>query len=698
MTNPSPRPRVLLESDAGAMDQLIRRGEQAATVAEQKALELAQAGQGLEQLKATVPATAKSAAELATAQAKATLDAATLAANQAAVTAQTATATLPKFRSTDQNNPPAPTQGELDANPNGIGGSRLTADGATQLLKWTPHTTAGAWVASGAPLPTTTQVADAKKAAVDAATLADNAKEAADTAKSVADTAQTAATGARRAASHTSRATLEGTLDIDPQFFDGDRWLLEAVADMAAVHIENVMFVKAAQENAVWRRESDQIHMRYFGARAGKDNTQAWQDAIEYANARGGVVTFQIGSGVYELPDGDALPEINKSRVGWRGQGHDTELRLYNGNPFRWRGLDETRSETLVIGGGLADLQLSHLDGSGNPDATICSLSHTSSQRYRNLKLEQARQLIRAGGGYRQVTVNGVPQWYDDKKTMPKQENTGQSYDIVVSDLMGGKRNDGRSLIRLTAGFGFYLLDGNMYVSGVLTPEPGDPISTVYGTHMVEASEGRWDTLDIRYGLYERFSHWLRLLGRIDLPKLNVRVHGISADYNADHAILLETQSSGVIANVKLFQPYVTSWRGGGIASYGEGAIFNMAIDNPQPHLCAEHGIRIEAKVRRMSITAPQTHATGMTTPGAPSVLIGPDVQHWSLKGGYINAESDDEGSAYQSTIGLMIQADSDHYEVDTRVYGPIPYYIEPNTTASAVGLPRYCVAEVKRL
>ena len=219
MTNPSPRPRVLLESDAGAMDQLIRRGEQAATVAEQKALELAQAGQGLEQLKATVPATAKSAAELATAQAKATLDAATLAANQAAVTAQTATATLPKFRSTDQNNPPAPTQGELDANPNGIGGSRLTADGATQLLKWTPHTTAGAWVASGAPLPTTTQVADAKKTATDAATLADNAKEAADTAKSVADTAQ----GALR---NTALADLRTKRRADgPQIVDGSRWL-----------------------------------------------------------------------------------------------------------------------------------------------------------------------------------------------------------------------------------------------------------------------------------------------------------------------------------------------------------------------------------------------------------------------------------------------------------------------------------------
>lgn len=171
----SNRPRVLTEQDAGTMDTLIRRGEQAATVAEQKTQQLQDAAADLEQVKGTIPAAAQSAAALATAQAKATLDAAALNATTAATQATLALATLPKFRSPDTSNPPAPTQAELDANPNGLGGTRLTADGATQPLRWTPHTLAGAWVTMGAPTATAPQVEAARALAAQADTKADSA-------------------------------------------------------------------------------------------------------------------------------------------------------------------------------------------------------------------------------------------------------------------------------------------------------------------------------------------------------------------------------------------------------------------------------------------------------------------------------------------------------------------------------------------
>lgn len=166
----SSRPRVLTEQDAGSMDTLIRRGEQAATVAEQKAQQLQNAAADLEQVKGTIPAAAQSAAALATAQAKSTLDAAANSAAAAAAQATLALATLPKFRSVDTSNPPAPTQAELDANPGGLGGTRLTADGATQPLRWTPHTLAGAWVTVGAPTATAPQVQAARDLADSAAT------------------------------------------------------------------------------------------------------------------------------------------------------------------------------------------------------------------------------------------------------------------------------------------------------------------------------------------------------------------------------------------------------------------------------------------------------------------------------------------------------------------------------------------------
>lgn len=294
MTNPSPRPRVLLESDAGAMDQLIRRGEQAATVAEQKALELSQAGQSLEQLKATVPATAKSAAELATAQAKVTLDAATLAANQAAVTAQTATATLPKFRSTDQNNPPAPTQGELDANPNGIGGSRLTADGATQLLKWTPHTTAGAWVASGAPLPTTAQVADAKKTATDAAELAD-------TAKSVADTAQSAASALLASLTLTRPQLLSGTADPGAvsRIWDEHGSLRVRNARAGETPDNGITFALAGGRMAEREWDGKNVYTAWYGLKPG-DDVAGYVPALA-AVPEGGVLHWTPGKYVHGM-------------------------------------------------------------------------------------------------------------------------------------------------------------------------------------------------------------------------------------------------------------------------------------------------------------------------------------------------------------------------------------------------------------
>ena len=162
----SSRPRVLTEQDAGTMDTLIKRGESAASAAEQKTAELQGAANDLTQLKASVPAAAKSAADLATAQAKSTLDTASGNANSAAAAALASLATLPKFRSADQTNPPNPTQAELDANPNGIWGVKLNADGVAQQLKWQPHTLAGSWQSVGAPPASAQQVERARLLAV----------------------------------------------------------------------------------------------------------------------------------------------------------------------------------------------------------------------------------------------------------------------------------------------------------------------------------------------------------------------------------------------------------------------------------------------------------------------------------------------------------------------------------------------------
>ncbi|GAA5503026.1 hypothetical protein Dxin01_02775 [Deinococcus xinjiangensis] len=120
----------------------------------------------LEEVKASVPAAAKSAADLATAQAKNTLDTASGNANSAAAAALASLATLPKFRSADQTNPPNPTQAELDANPNGIWGVKLNADGVAQQLKWQPHTLAGSWQSVGAPPASAQQVERARLLAV----------------------------------------------------------------------------------------------------------------------------------------------------------------------------------------------------------------------------------------------------------------------------------------------------------------------------------------------------------------------------------------------------------------------------------------------------------------------------------------------------------------------------------------------------
>ncbi|UQN10355.1 hypothetical protein [Deinococcus sp. QL22] len=146
MTNPS-RPRVLTERDAGTMDTLIQRGETAITGAEQKSVQLTG-------VIASVPQQVLNAA----APALANLYMQTQGVQAAITAAQLAATTLPKFRSTSTVNPVAPTQAELDANPNGIGGLKLTADGGTQQLVWTPHTLAGAWTAIGAPSATAAQV------------------------------------------------------------------------------------------------------------------------------------------------------------------------------------------------------------------------------------------------------------------------------------------------------------------------------------------------------------------------------------------------------------------------------------------------------------------------------------------------------------------------------------------------------------
>lgn len=136
----SSRPRVLTEQDAGTMDTLLRRTDTAAAQAEARNTQLGQAI-------AAVPGQVAAAAAPGI-----------TAANQAAQIAQLAAVTLPKFRSTTTTNPAVPTQADLDANPDGIGGLRLTGDGQTQPLLWSPHMTSGAWVAVGVPSATGAQV------------------------------------------------------------------------------------------------------------------------------------------------------------------------------------------------------------------------------------------------------------------------------------------------------------------------------------------------------------------------------------------------------------------------------------------------------------------------------------------------------------------------------------------------------------
>lgn len=276
----SSRPRVLTEQDAGSMDTLIRRGEQAATVAEQKAQQLQNAAADLEQVKGTIPAAAQSAATLATAQAKATLDAATLNATTAASQATLALATLPKFRSVDVNNPTAPTQAELDANPGGLGGTRLTADGATQLLRWTPHTLAGAWVTVGAPTATAPQVQEARDLAQQADGRAVEAQALAEQADTKAGTAAEQATRAQAALSNLTLTALGARGPADgPQLVDGSRWLWAAASPLPGGVVNGGTVVAGAE--GVWVRETGKIwSARWFTAPGAPDSTARLQAAI----------------------------------------------------------------------------------------------------------------------------------------------------------------------------------------------------------------------------------------------------------------------------------------------------------------------------------------------------------------------------------------------------------------------------------
>jgi len=283
----SSRPRVLTEQDAGSMDTLIRRGEQAATAAEQTTQQLQGAAADLEQVKGTIPAAAQSAAALATAQAKATLDAATLNATTAASQATLALATLPKFRSVDVNNPTAPTQAELDANPGGLGGTRLTADGATQLLRWTPHTLAGAWVTVGAPTATAPQVQEARDLAQQADGRAVDAQALAEQADSKADSASNLAGAVRAGVQIAARSALTGTPrapDELRRIADGSVWEWRAAGspDGGPAAFGTVL---AHAEGGYWHRIYETRSVDFYGAQAIPDGGSPVDSSAAFALA-----------------------------------------------------------------------------------------------------------------------------------------------------------------------------------------------------------------------------------------------------------------------------------------------------------------------------------------------------------------------------------------------------------------------------
>jgi len=338
----------------------------------------------------------------------------------------------------------------------------------------------------------------------------------------------------------------------------------------------------------------DIISVKDFGAvgDGSTSDTAAFNLAIAYANAKGGVDRANIVGTTILIPQGrypiGQLDPVTVSDVHFHGEGQmggTVLLHSYNGATFRFEG---TSAANTIVGGGLTNVRHEYLSAPG-ASACLVQVANANALDFSNWHFYNIARALILGTASNATAAS-----------------------IIANNWSGGCYNMDAPLIDLRHGAGFEAVGHYVFVSGVLTPPiqnatftngsavvtmtsttgffAGQGIigtarvpssttvlsvdsstqitmsanatssgtaylsgnmSTVAGRIYIKATVGSWDTCQLSNCLIERFDQGISL-GASTSAKVyqHFCLSNVTMDYTRRHCIYADSTGGGVINSI----------------------------------------------------------------------------------------------------------------------------------------------------
>lgn len=281
-----------------------------------------------------------------------------------------------------------------------------------------------------------------------------------------------------------------------------------------------------------------QADMRYttidvvadYGAptNGGSSAVEAFESAIQAANARGGKVVIRIPPGIYDLQSGISTP-ITRNYTWFIGAGQGAStLLVRDGTLFKWG----TGTGT-VIGGGAAHLDIS---APSTPDSNqrIIHIDGGSSQKFRYLMVDNVAQIARLGepvgsGGYAAAPtlchISG---------------NTAPLAGVAAIDARRGFSLTLRDVIVSANGVGFPTGRTELHPAPV-------------GSTFLRLGAGSWDTAHVSMVTTNRYDIGLDVYITNVSVVSNMWFYGCVFDYSKSRGIRLRASANGAYIGSLMF-------------------------------------------------------------------------------------------------------------------------------------------------
>lgn len=381
----------------------------------------------------------------------------------------------------------------------------------------------------------------------------------------------------------------------------------------------------------------DSIYIKSYGIKTRQqdpafDCLPSLIQAINEANTRGGKVKIVFPEGEFNFGVAVGIPSILGRNILISGQGEEiTKLCLTSGTYFTWG-----NDVDLYEEGGLSDLTI-HYDVPDPMNPTVLT-KYISGQQWRNLKLYNVCTFMQCG------------------------TDTVKTYSQRFTNVRVAVANQGKPLIKLVNGAGFYWEDGTGgFVSGVLPPVGQDDMTTVPGTDFVLV-EGNWDTLRLN-NFIERFYRGVYLKADVGKTILNVFINNSLYDYIREKAIDIYA-NGGTIATVMINNPSFNSWENHCVHIHSTGFCQGIEINNPYVIFSGGSGIQFDGNVSKFKIINPKVKGCSRKVAGTDGIVMGSNIVDFLVEGGEVGGSEAATGITWGEKIGIALLGNNDIFSI----------------------------------